>query len=197
MTPAEREALKQLAEKVMPERPWRSPWLPGSKQLCAGVEVTGSHYIYLNVDRTKDHHPSTVERWKDEAAYITAAQPEAILHLLDLISSLELTLSNATAAGVKQLERIAALEESGKWISVQQEPPPEGEPLLIVWKGVVQHLTYMLYEGEWYPYHADPDDRWGIEDGLTTVTHWRELPAPPTEPTPALEAENAQLRGEK
>jgi len=182
MTPAEREALKLAAQKATAGA-WTNSRLSSLNIISESAQRTvASAFTHTVGGSSDDGH---------NARYIAAASPEVILHLLEFISSLELTLSNATAAGVKQLERIAALEESGKWISVQQEPPPEGEPLLIVWKGVGQHLTYMLYEGEWYPYHADPDDRWGIEDGLTTVTHWRELPAAPTEPTPALEEEKA------
>ena len=61
-----------------------------------------------------------------------------LLAKISLISSLELTLSNATGAGLKQLERIAALE---------------------------YHLKQLGFA----------------------------LLAAPTEPTPALEVENAQL----
>jgi hypothetical protein len=73
----------------------------------------------------------------------------------------------------------AARASEGGWIDCKQDPAPECEPLLIVWKGVVQHLTYTLSDGGWYPHHADHDDYEPIEDGETTVTHYRHLPSPP------------------
>jgi hypothetical protein len=64
-----------------------------------------------------------------------------------------------------------------EWIDCKQRMPEEGEPLLIVWNGVVQHLTYNLHEGEWYAHHQDPDEETAIQHGF--VTHWMTLPAPP------------------
>lgn len=45
-------------------------------------------------------------------AFTEAAKPAKVIALLDLVSSLELTLSNATKVGVLQMERIAALESA-------------------------------------------------------------------------------------
>jgi hypothetical protein len=53
-----------------------------------------------------------VEEVDYNGEFESAATPEAILHLLDLISSLELTLSNATSVMEVQRERIEALEAS-------------------------------------------------------------------------------------
>ena len=73
-----------------------------------------------------------------------------------------------------------------EWTSVKQAMPEEGEPVLIVWNGVVQHLTYNLNGGEWYAHHQDPDEEIAIQYGL--VTYWMTLPPAPPEPNP-VEAE--------
>lgn len=62
--------LYRLESGVSPA-PWRSPWLPGSKHKCAGVESVGSHYIVLHVDEQKDYHPDTIEMWKRDCEFIT------------------------------------------------------------------------------------------------------------------------------
>lgn len=76
--------LEKAAEAAGDGCKWRSPWLPGSKQLCAGVE-NGDHYIFLNVDRDGSHHPDTIEMWKRYAGYIAKANPAAILELIKLV----------------------------------------------------------------------------------------------------------------
>jgi hypothetical protein len=68
-------------------------------------------------------------------------------------------------------------KESASWIDIKQKLPPEGVPLIIVWSGVVQHLTYARYEGRWYPYHEDPDEF--LDDVDSLVTHWMPLPSAP------------------
>lgn len=90
MTPSIQELMATLweaAEKATKGR-WRSPWLPGSKQRCAGVEVAGDHYIVLHVDKDNGYHPDTVERWKLDCLHIAAASPENILRLRDYIHDL-------------------------------------------------------------------------------------------------------------
>ncbi len=72
----------EAAGSVASQGKWRSPWKPGSKQLCAGVEAVGSHYIVLHVDKDKDYHPDTVEMWKRDCDYIATASPENIRKLI-------------------------------------------------------------------------------------------------------------------
>lgn len=52
---------------------WRSIWPEGSKQLCAGVESPGSHYVILHLDIDKSYHPDTVAMWKRDCDFIAAA----------------------------------------------------------------------------------------------------------------------------
>jgi len=68
--------------------------------------------------------------------------------------------------------------ESG-WIDVKHKLPDDGEPVLIVWSGVVQHLTYARFEGCWYPYHEDPDDFQAMNEDINLVTLWQYLPSAP------------------
>src|SRR6185312_2451049 len=75
------QRIKEAAEKATPGE-WRSPWLPGSKQKCAGVEAVGSHYIVIHIDKDGSYHPDTVEMWKRDCAYIALASPANILSLL-------------------------------------------------------------------------------------------------------------------
>jgi len=75
------QRIKEAAEKATPGE-WRSPWLPGSKQKCAGVEAVGSHYIVIHIDKDGSYHPDTIEMWKRDCAYIALASPANILVLL-------------------------------------------------------------------------------------------------------------------
>lgn len=65
----------------------------------------------------------------------------------------------------------------GGWIPVNDETPI-GAPLLIVYQGVVQHLTYTLLEDGWYPHDTDYEYCCPIEHG-ELVTHYLRLPSPP------------------
>ena len=69
-----------------------------------------------------------------------------------------------------------------EWIEIKEgcEMPEDGEPVIIVWSGVVQHLTYARFEGTWYPYHEDPEDFIGLNEDINLVSHWTLLPAPPS-----------------
>ena len=76
------EQLRRLAQDAGGEATeWRSPFLPGSAQRCAGVD-TGDSYIYLNIDKDGSYHASTVETWKRLATYIAAANPAVVLKLI-------------------------------------------------------------------------------------------------------------------
>lgn len=72
----------------------------------------------------------------------------------------------------------AARAYEGGWIDCTQDPPPLDEPLLIVYQGVVQHLTYTLLEDGWYPHDTDSEYFLPIERG-ELVTHYQRLPSPP------------------
>ncbi len=67
------------------------------------------------------------------------------------------------------------------WIAVDKDLPDDGVPVLIVWSGHVQHLTYVRYEGGWYPAHEDADESPRMDEEDRMVTHWRPLPEPPKE----------------
>lgn len=73
----------------------------------------------------------------------------------------------------------ASLRASGgeKWIEIKEgcEMPEYGVPVWVVWKGVVQNMTYVRDIGEWVPVSDDYDT---APDG--TFSHWMHLPAPPT-----------------
>ncbi len=69
-----------------------------------------------------------------------------------------------------------------KWTSVEDKLPEYGEPILLVIKGVVQNVTYML-DGcddtpDWFePYHFDSDDNcklWRNQAGFRMT-----IPEPP------------------
>jgi hypothetical protein len=72
--------------------------------------------------------------------------------------------------------RMGELAVGDKWISVKQELPPFGVPVLVVYHGVVQHITYTRVEGEWIAYENDGTDH--MPESF--VTHWQPLPAPPS-----------------
>jgi len=69
------------------------------------------------------------------------------------------------------------------WISVEDELPEYGEPVLIYSSGVVQNVTYTLDADEeetiaWFePYHFEHDDNCKV--GASEVNHWMPLPEPP------------------
>lgn len=69
-----------------------------------------------------------------------------------------------------------------EWISVEDDMPIYGDPVLIVGNGVTQHVTYMRDgaddEPDWFePYFFDHDDDFKVD--LNKVTHWMPLPEPP------------------
>lgn len=63
-----------------------------------------------------------------------------------------------------------------KWIDVKQELPPYGMPVLVIYHGVVQHVTYARDIGEWVAYENGDSDH--MPESF--VTYWMPLPAPPT-----------------
>lgn len=121
---------------------------------------------------------------EEMAADLACRERQLLATIAELRASL--TREREQAEEIAKLEaRIAELEGKGDgWIDVKQELPPEGEPCLIVWSNVVQYLTYARFEGDWYPYHSDPDDDPELDEDVNEVTHWQPLPAPPAkEPT--------------
>jgi len=154
MTPAEREALKLAAQKATAGA-WTNSRLSSLNIISESAQRTvASAFTHTVGGSSDDGH---------NARYIAAASPEVILHLLEFISSLELTLSNATAAGMLQAERIAALEAA-----------------------LGEHMG--LHGLECY---------FDTLEECPVYQNTKALLAAPTEPTPALEEENAQLRGVK
>lgn len=61
-----------------------------------------------------------------------------------------------------------------KWIRADVDLPRYGVPVLVVWQGVVQKITYARDIGEWYSY----EDREAMapEDAFS---HWMPLPEAP------------------
>jgi Protein of unknown function (DUF551) len=181
MTPAEREALKLAASKnPMPK----------------GIHREGMKLIGKTGQGTHEENCTLVQgfpmgQWEmgHLLDYYELASPDVILHLLDLISSLELTLANATSLMEVQAQRIATFEASGKWISVDQELPKEETSVLIIHRGDVKigerRWEYPTFEESYRPfwYWDDPNDD-GKDWECPDVTHWQPIPAPPTEPTP-------------
>lgn len=69
-----------------------------------------------------------------------------------------------------------------EWISLEDNSPYYGEPVLICANGVTQHVTYLMDGADdtqdWFePYHFDHDDDQKI--WRNKVTHYMPLPAPP------------------
>jgi Protein of unknown function (DUF551) len=65
-----------------------------------------------------------------------------------------------------------------EWISVKDRLPDEETPVITLYSGVVQHITYWIVDGAWYPACSDEQDPTPI-DGV--FTHWMPLPEPPKE----------------
>jgi hypothetical protein len=61
-----------------------------------------------------------------------------------------------------------------EWISVKDRLPEDGVHVITLYTGVVQHHTYALAEGKWFPDCMD-----GIEADQHDFTHWQPLPEPP------------------
>jgi hypothetical protein len=59
-----------------------------------------------------------------------------------------------------------------EWISVKDRIP-DGAPVLVVYHGVVQWVTYRLVDGGWESTSSDDTMPLGF------VTHWQPLPEPP------------------
>jgi hypothetical protein len=64
-----------------------------------------------------------------------------------------------------------------EWISVKDRLPNEETPVITLYSGVVQHVTYWIIDGSWYPAHADEADETPVNSGV--FTHWMPLPEPP------------------
>jgi len=69
-----------------------------------------------------------------------------------------------------------------EWISVEDELPGYGEPVLIRAKGVTQYITYILdgsdHTPDWFePYYFDHDGNMKI--WWNQATHWMPLPEAP------------------
>lgn len=79
----------------------------------------------------------------------------------------ENTLVNVIAAELAKL--------LPRWISTQERKPAYGEPVLVVYHGVVQHVTYARDVGEYRAYESVDSDV--MPESF--VTHWQPLPAPP------------------
>lgn len=62
-----------------------------------------------------------------------------------------------------------------EWISVKDRLPEYGVPVLVVYRGTVQYVTYSRDIGEW---RASCCDDFDPMPGRF-VTHWMPLPAPP------------------
>jgi len=88
MTHPELEEIEKLAKECPNKGPWSSPWLPGSKQKCAGVQ-SEDYYVFLNRDSDGLHHPDTIKRWKQEAAYIAQMSPSTVGRMVKRIRDLE------------------------------------------------------------------------------------------------------------
>ena len=127
------------------------------------------------------------------------AMARASIESRELISSMELTLGNATslaefqAARIKELEdfnlkacdvvgkaeiRIATLEASGKWISVKQELPPNED--LVQTYGHTEH-SLKCVGNEWRQEVARYLNNRFWTNSHIYVTHWQPLPAAPTD----------------
>ena len=63
------------------------------------------------------------------------------------------------------------------WISVKDEMPKYGVPVLVVYYGVVQQIAYVLDIGEWRPVEGVGSDSMP----LSFVSHWMYLPDPPAQ----------------
>lgn len=59
------------------------------------------------------------------------------------------------------------------WISVKDRMPKDGEYVITLWSGIVQHHMYAVSDGEWWP---DCD---GDPARLETFSHWMTKPEPP------------------
>jgi Protein of unknown function (DUF551) len=65
-----------------------------------------------------------------------------------------------------------------EWISVKDRLPEDGIPVITVYSGCTQHITYWLVDGSWYPAYSDEEeDPTGVIEGV--FTHWMHLPEPP------------------
>jgi hypothetical protein len=73
----------------------------------------------------------------------------------------------------KQVEKLSA--PVSQWISVKDEMPHYGRAVLVVYHGVVQHVTYRRDIGEWIAANDDTSDH--MPESF--VTHWMPLPEPP------------------
>jgi hypothetical protein len=62
-----------------------------------------------------------------------------------------------------------------KWISVKDRMPAYGIPVLVVYHGVVQFVSYSRDIGEWIAANDDGSDH--MPEGF--VSHWMPLPEPP------------------
>jgi hypothetical protein len=112
------------------------------------------------------------------SAYLMAklkCRERQLLAKMDLISSLEITLSNATGVMEVQAKRIAALEASEKWTPIQQGKPVGEDHLLCLENGCMCVGYWNRLVKGWMVAGI-------IIDGLY-VTHWMPLPGP-TETTP-------------
>lgn len=94
-------------------------------------------------------------------------------------------LESCEIALAERDDEITALKsqlEAAKWISLRDELPEYGVPVLIVGNSVTQYVTYMLDgDGEtcaWFePYYFDHDD--DLKIWASEITYWMPLPIPP------------------
>ncbi len=62
-----------------------------------------------------------------------------------------------------------------EWVSVKDRMPEPGVPVLVVYSGHVQYVTYQLEAIEWSSTEG------GETMPLSFVSHWMPLPEPPNE----------------
>lgn len=64
-----------------------------------------------------------------------------------------------------------------EWIATRDELPKNGIPVLVVYMGRVQNVSYMLDVDRWVACDSgEPDDM-----PLALASHWMRLPDPPAE----------------
>ena len=66
-----------------------------------------------------------------------------------------------------------------EWIKCSDRLPDDCKPVLAVWMGQTQDVTFIHDDGVWFGYDPFDDNYRGEEVTDCHLTHWQPLPDPP------------------
>lgn len=193
------EELRRLAEAATPG-PWT--WWTSCSFRRLSSDASGKDGDVLHAVKYKDG-VCGIEGSESDMAFIAAANPAAVLELLD-------TLAAQKAENAALRKEVEALRAQTRWVPVTEKLPESGRNVLFCWENEIgksrvsmgyyaaKHTHESEYEpDEWADTYCDIEDGtyymkegwyenpWELDQCamVAGVTRWQPLPSAPTKET--------------